>query len=313
MAQLQANGIGIEYEEFGSKGDPAMILVGGWSVQLTFWPKPFIDKLVASGLRVIVFDNRDVGLSKKMKWFPPTNPLAVHVILARLLKSKRLTAYTLEDMAEDVRGILDTLKIEEAHVLGLSMGGMITQIFAAKHPERVKTATILMSTTNRFGLPRPSLRLSSAILFGGRRRNATTSLERRKNIWRTIRTQNGGYDEKNFDQALSATIDRSYAPAGRRRQLEAVFATGDLRRWTRAIKARTLVIHGSADPLALPHGGLDIAANIENSRFELIPGMGHDLAPNKIDLIAKMIIEHTREAPEDEREAASKLRVVTSA
>lgn len=120
MPLLRANRIEIEYREFGDPNHPSLLLIGGWSVQLTFWPQPFIDAFVDAGYRVIVFDNRDIGLSQKMRFFPPTSPFALHVLAARFLKSRYLTAYTLEDMAEDARGILDALEIEKAHILGLS-------------------------------------------------------------------------------------------------------------------------------------------------------------------------------------------------
>ena len=146
MPQLKANGINIEYEDYGRPEDPAILFIGGWSVQLIFWPRPLIDTLVKEGFRVIIFDNRDVGRSQKMRLFPATSPFAAHVLMARFFRSRLLTAYTLEDMAEDSVGVLDALGIERAHILGLSMGGMITQIVAGKCPDRVLSATILMSS-----------------------------------------------------------------------------------------------------------------------------------------------------------------------
>ncbi|MCA8899837.1 MAG: alpha/beta hydrolase [Hyphomonas sp.] len=296
MTVVKANGIDIKVEEYGSKKDPALLLICGWSVQLTFWPKPFIQSLVDAGYRVITFDNRDVGLSEKFHHRPATYPFAPHVMASRLLKRKFLVAYTLEDMAADAMGVLDALNIPRAHIVGLSMGGMITQVVAAKYPERVRSATILMSTTNRPGLPLPPMDLAFDIFFRRRGRNPSHSLQRTQDIWRRIRTQDGGYDDANFEEALSATIDRAYYPPGRRRQMEAIMATGDLRRFTRRIVSPTLVIHGSADLLARPHGGLDIAANIPGARFELIEGMGHDLPPRRIGMIAGMIAGHAKAA-----------------
>ncbi|MBO9452961.1 alpha/beta fold hydrolase [Tropicibacter sp. R16_0] len=292
MPKLRANRINIEYQEFGDPASPPMLFIGGWSVQLTFWPQPFIDAFVDAGYRVIVFDNRDIGLSQKMRYFPPTSPFALHVLAARALKSRRLTAYTLEDMAEDARGVLDALGIDRAHILGLSMGGMITQILAAKHPDRVLSTTILMSSTNRLGLPLPPKRLAARILLTPLLSTAKASRRRSEKIWRTIRTQDGGYDEAQFNAGLTATVDRSHALAGRKRQLEAVIATGDLRRWTRRIKAPTLVIHGSKDLLAPPAGGKDIASCIPDARFELVSGMGHDLPPNRLDYLTNLIRAH---------------------
>jgi pimeloyl-ACP methyl ester carboxylesterase len=188
--------------------------------------------------------------------------------------------------------VLDALGIPHAHILGLSMGGMIAQIVASKYPDRVRSATILMSTTNRLGLPTPPLGLAFDVFVSRRGSNPNSRMKRSANIWRKIRTQDGGYDETLFAEKVQSTIDRAYYPAGRRRQLEAISATDDIRKFTRRNTAPTLVIHGSADQLARPHGGLDIAASIPGSRFELIDGMGHDLPPNRIDRITRMIIQH---------------------
>ncbi|MEL7547195.1 MAG: alpha/beta hydrolase [Pseudomonadota bacterium] len=292
MTVVKANGIEIKVEEHGPKDGPALMLICGWSVQLTFWPKQLIDDFVNAGFRVITFDNRDVGLSQKMRGRPTTYPFAPHVMASRLLQRKLLVAYTLEDMAEDAVGVLDALDIHRAHIVGLSMGGMIAQIIAGKHPQRVTSANILMSSSNRVGLPTPPIDLSMAVLFSRRRVSPEKRAERSQRIWRRIRTQDGGYDDANFAERINATIDRSYYPAGRRRQVEAIMATGDLRRFARRIKAPSLVIHGSADLLARPHGGLDIATNIDGAKFELIEGMGHDLPPNRIGLISGLITEH---------------------
>lgn len=296
MTVVTANSIDIKVEEHGPKSGPALLLICGWSVQLTFWPKPFIDYFVDAGFRVITFDNRDVGLSQKMRGRPTTYPFAPHVMASRVLKRKVLVAYTLEDMAADAIGVLDALDIHRAHIVGLSMGGMITQIIAGKHPQRVTSATMLMSSSNRVGLPTPPIDLAMAVLFSRRRIAPEKRAERSQHIWRRIRTQDGGYDDSDFAERITATIDRSYYPAGRRRQVEAIMATGDLRRFARRIKSPSLVIHGSADLLARPHGGLDIAANIDGARFELIDGMGHDLPPNRIELIAEMITTHAQSA-----------------
>ncbi|MEO0548499.1 MAG: alpha/beta hydrolase [Pseudomonadota bacterium] len=301
MTVVKANGIDVKVVEYGPQNAPALLLICGWSVQLTFWPKPFIENLVSSGYRVITYDNRDVGLSEKIRWRPPTLPFAPHIMASRVLKRKILVPYTLEDMASDAMGVLDALNIDTAHILGLSMGGMIAQIVAGKYRSRVRSATILMSSSNRFGLPTPPLDLAMDVLFsrgGGSRKKKA---ERSRRIWKRIRTQDGGYNDASFEQNITSTIDRAYYPPGRRRQVEAIMATGDLRRFARQICAPTLVIHGSADKLSRPHGGLDIAANIDGARFELIDGMGHDLPPNRIDMITNLITEHINDAERDER------------
>lgn len=301
MPNLISNGIKIEYVEYGKKTDPAILLIGGWSVQLTFWPPAFIHNIVAAGYRVIAFDNRDAGLSQKMTRTLPTSPFAPHILWARVLKTRRLVSYTLEDMADDSIGILDALAIDKAHIVGLSMGGMITQILAGKYPGRVLTSTILMSTTNRFGLPLPPLPLSLDVFFSPTPRNDDARRRKSARLWRKIRTREGGYDESQFESGISSTIDRSYSAAGRRRQLEAIIATGDVRRWARKITSPTLVIHGSEDRLARPHGGIDVAATIKDAKFELILGMGHDLPPSKIGEVSQKMLGHF-----DRRQSLSK-------
>lgn len=296
MTVVKANGLDIKIEEHGPKNGPALLLICGWSVQLTFWPKPFIQQLADAGFRVIIFDNRDVGLSQKIHHHLPTYPFAPHVIASRVLKRKVMVAYTLEDMAADAIGVLDALDIPRAHIVGLSMGGMIAQIVAAKYPQRVRSATILMSSSNRVGLPTPPPDLALDVFFARRGRTLEERTARTQRVWKRIRTQDGGYDDTDFAQAITATIDRSYYPQGRRRQMEAIMASGDLRRYARRINAPSLVIHGSADQLARPHGGLDIAANIPGARFELIHGMGHDLPPSRIGLIAELIVGHAKGA-----------------
>ena len=294
MAKIKLNGIELEVIEHGSRSNPTILLICGWSVQLTFWPKSFIDNLVDAGFHVVTYDNRDTGHSEKFGRFLATSPLSPHVLLARRLKSKKLTAYTLEHMAQDAVGVLDALGIEKAHILGLSMGGMITQIVAADYPQYVHSATILMSTTNRFGLPTPAARLAYDVFVARRGRSTSERAKRSLAIWKKIRTQDGGYDDQEFYDGIQSTIDRSFYPAGRKRQLEAIIATGDLRRFAQRIVAPTLVIHGSKDLLAKPHGGLDIATNIRGARFELIEGAGHDLAPNRIDQFTRLIIPHCK-------------------
>ncbi|MEL7283019.1 MAG: alpha/beta hydrolase [Pseudomonadota bacterium] len=294
MSIIQANGIDLKVEEYGPSDGPVLLLISGWSVQLTFWPKPFLKHFTDAGFRVIIFDNRDVGLSQKFKRNVTTYPFAPHIMASRYLRRKLLVAYTLEDMAADAIGILDTVDIPRAHILGLSMGGMIAQIVAAKYPKRVRSTSILMSSSNRFGLPLPPSRLLFDVFFKRRSRDPEKNLAASQRIWQRIRTQDGGYPPNDLSDTLTATIDRANYPAGRQRQLEAIMATGDLRRFGRKIVSPTLVIHGSADLLSRPHGGVDVAENIKGAKFELIDGLGHDLPPSKIDQIAKLVIEHAR-------------------
>lgn len=151
MTQIKANGIDMECETLGDPGDPALIMVRGLGTQLVSWPKAYLDTLAAAGLFVVIFDNRDVGLSQKFGDFGPADTTAV----TQALKERRKPdlAYTLDDMAADAIGVMDALKIDKAHICGMSLGGMIVQVAAAQYPERLLSATSIMSSTGARDLP----------------------------------------------------------------------------------------------------------------------------------------------------------------
>ncbi|MEQ8935404.1 MAG: alpha/beta hydrolase [Amphiplicatus sp.] len=301
MALVKSNGIEIEVEEFGKESDPAVLLVMGLAAQLTLWPMSFIEALVAKGFRVIRFDNRDIGLSQKIHEARALSPF-FFIAAARLFGAQRLAPYTLHDMAADAVGVLDALRIERAHVVGVSMGGMIGQILAATYPERVNSFTAIMSSTNNPALPKADPAVLKA-LFAKRppAKSRDELIDRSVETWRLIGTKDGGNDPAAFRQRIAAAVDRCTYPAGVRRQLTAIVATGDLRRWTRTISAPTLVIHGSADPLAPNAGGRDIAATIESAKLEIIDGMGHDLPPRHLPKITELVADHLTSAEEKVR------------
>lgn len=296
MAQVTANGINIEVEEYGDKSNQTLMLVCGWSVQLTYWPQAFIQACVDAGYHVVVFDNRDSGLSHKTRGLPLLTPFTPGVFASRARGKKTLTPYTLEDMADDAIGVLDALKIKSAHVLGLSMGGMISQIVSSKYPNRIRSLTVLMSTTNRRGLPRGSRRLALDVFIGRPPLRRSARIRRSLRLWNKVGTPYGGYDPDLVELALTAATDRCYTPQGRRRQMQAILATGDIRRWTRKITVPALVVHGSVDPLLPPHAGIDVASNISGARFELIDGLAHDLPPSKLDVITNLVVDHLNSA-----------------
>ncbi|MEL6363718.1 MAG: alpha/beta hydrolase [Pseudomonadota bacterium] len=298
MAQLTANGVKIEYEDHGDPSNPAVLLVMGLAAQLTFWPPAFIEHLVGLGYRVIAFDNRDVGLSEKLHAKTALKPQ--YMAIASLLGLKRLAPYTLRDMAADTVGVLDALNIDRAHLVGVSMGGMISQIVAADHPHRVKSFTAWMSSTNNPKLPKADPKITQAVFnarVGARTRDEL--IDRTTDLWGLIGTRNGGHDLQALRERVAASIERCNYPAGIRRQIAAIIATGDLRQWTRKITAPTLVLHGSTDPLVPVQAGHDIAANIEGARLEILDGMGHDLPPNHMPRITDLIAEHVRAVEEN--------------
>jgi proline iminopeptidase len=305
MPLVKGNGIDIEVEEFGRKSDPAVLLIMGLAAQLTHWPTAFIDGLVDAGYRVIRFDNRDIGLSEKLHAKRALKPVT-YMLAARLFGIRSLAPYTLHDMAADAAGVLDALEVDSAHIVGVSMGGMIGQLFTARYPDRAKSFTAIMSSTNN-----PKLRQADPAIireiFAARTRPHTRDeiIDRVVHIWGVIGTPDGGNDPKEFRERIAATVDRCNYPAGVRRQIAAIISTGDLRRWTKKITAPSLVIHGTLDPLAPMHGGLDIAATIAHARMELIDGMGHDLPPKFLQRITDLIVAHLRAAEDSRAERAA--------
>jgi pimeloyl-ACP methyl ester carboxylesterase len=292
MPVLAANGIEIDCEIDGPEDGPVALLIMGLAQQLTFWPEDFVGALNEAGYRTIRFDNRDIGKSHKFHGRRAPNPLLQ--MSARLAGMRGLAPYSLEDMARDAAGVLDALRIAKAHVLGVSMGGMIAQVLAAKNPERVKSLTIIMSSTNNPNLPRAKGEIAKALMAPPMKTpTKEQALERAMYLWGLIGTKNSGSTNEELRARLAAAYERSHYPAGPRRQLAAIIETGDLRkRFTRKIKAPTLVIHGSEDPLAPPTGGVDVYNNIEGARLEIIEGMGHDIPKIFRARIAGLAVEH---------------------
>jgi pimeloyl-ACP methyl ester carboxylesterase len=260
--------------------------------QLIFWPDDFIAALNAAGFRTLRFDNRDIGHSDKVAGRRAPHPLA-H-LAARLAGVRGLAPYSLEDMAKDTAGLLDALGVEKADIIGVSMGGMIAQVLAAKYPDRVRRLAIIMSSTNNPALPRARAEIARALMAPPAKiATKEQALERAMYLWNLIGTRNSGASEAELRARLAASYDRSHHPAGARRQLAAIIETGDLRKkFTRKITAPTLVMHGSEDPLAPPAGGLDIFRNIRGADLEIIEGMGHDIPKIFRARIAARIVAH---------------------
>lgn len=294
MAQIEANGLTLEYEDHGNAGDPPLLLVMGLGAQLTLWPIELVESLVERGFRVIRFDNRDIGLSHKMEGAKV--PGMIRHILLRRLGFRPRVPYTLADMAADAAGLLDALRIDRAHIVGASMGGMIAQHIAFTFPERVLSVTSIMSTTGNPKLP-PAQKAALDVLT---RRPASMDeavlVEHGMKIARTIGSPGYPADEERLRATTTLNVRRSIYPAGLPRQLAAIIADGCRRERLRGIGAPTLVIHGEADPLVPLEGGRDTAAHIPGARLKIIPGMGHDLPLALVDEIAEAIADHAGEA-----------------
>ena len=266
----------IYYEDMGDPNDPAVLLIMGLGAQLLLWRTEFCEKLVDQGLRVIRYDNRDVGLSTKVTGRHTGAPLAPRMVRSFLgLRSQAV--YTLEDVADDAAALLDHLKIDTAHIVGASMGGMIAQVFAARHKVRTKTLAIIFYSNNQPLLPPPGPRQLLAILQKPKDATREAIIDNAVRVSRI--TGSPGYpaaEERIRAEAIEG-YDRSYYPAGVGRHFAAVLGSGSLLRYDRLVSVPTVVIHGKADKLMRPFGGRAIARAINGARLVLFDGMGHDL------------------------------------
>ncbi|MDO9562611.1 MAG: alpha/beta hydrolase [Bradyrhizobium sp.] len=288
MARANANGIEIEYETFGSRKDPALLLIMGLGAQLTLWPESLCEGLAGRGFFVVRYDNRDVGLSTDFeRWGVPDLMGA----FAKLMKGEKVeTPYLLADMAADATGLLDALEIDRAHMVGASMGGMIAQEIAISFPQRVRSLTSIMSTTGNPRVPPPT-REASAMLMAPPPTTKEEYLKRFAQTWKVLRVGSFPLDEAKDLERAERTFERGLNPNGVGRQLRAILASGSRKQRLHAVKAPTLVIHGTVDPLVRPEGGKDTAASIPGAKLLMIEGMGHAIPipmwPQIIDAIDK--------------------------
>lgn len=266
----------IAYEDMGDPNHPAILLIMGLGAQLLFWRKGFCDKLVEQGYRVIRYDNRDVGLSSKVEGHHTGVPLLRRMVRSYL--GKRSDAvYTLENMADDAAALLDHLRIEKAHVVGGSMGGMIAQIFAARYQHRTKTLGVIFSSNNQALLPPPGPKQLRAITTRPKDTSREGVIANAVAVSRIIGSPGYPAPEERVLADASEGYDRSYYPAGVGRQFAAIMGSGSLVEYDKQITAPAVVIHGKADKLMRPSGGKAVAKAIRRARLVLFDGMGHDL------------------------------------
>jgi len=282
----------IEYDTLGKPEDPAIVLIMGLGMQLTSWPDAFCQALVSAGLRAVRFDNRDSGLSVHADGAAPVSvPLAaVKSFFGLPVRSP----YTLHDMAHDAVEVMNALHIVRAHVLGVSMGGMIAQVLAAHFPQRVLSLTSVMSSSGHRTVSRPSFKAAQALLRQPRPPgNHQAALQHLVELFAIIGSPDYPEDRAQLRQRIEQGITRAYSPSGTTRQLLAILASGDRRALLKTITAPTLVIHGSADPLVPLAAGRDTARHIAGARLDVIPGMGHDLPSALLPRLAALVIAHT--------------------
>jgi pimeloyl-ACP methyl ester carboxylesterase len=274
MPQVKANGIDIEYESFGPADRETVLLIMGLSGQLTMWPVDLCNELVARGYRAIRFDNRDVGLSTK---FDAAGMPDMAAIFGAVMAGKTAPApYSLDDMAKDAVGLLDALGIKRAHIAGASMGGMIAQLVAANHPERVLSLTSIMSTTGNPALPQAKPEIMGLLMTPAPEGDMEAAIQRGIKVFQTIGSPGFPTDEKILREWITRDVKRSNYPVGVARQMAAIVSNGDRREKLKKVKAPTVVLHGADDPLVPVEGGKDTAASIAGAELRIVPGMGHD-------------------------------------
>jgi pimeloyl-ACP methyl ester carboxylesterase len=288
-------GITLCYESFGESSDPPALLIMGLATQMIAWHEDFCRQLAERGLYVVRFDNRDVGRSSVVGGRPPTTAQL-------LLRSKRAAHYTLADMALDADGLLSALELVPAHVIGASMGGMIAQTLAARYPEHVRSLVSIMSSTGSRWSGQPSPRIYRTFLRRAPLERAAyiAHLER---LFTTIGSPGFPREIEDLRALAGTSFERGHDPAGAGRQLAAIIASGDRTAELSQIRAPTLVIHGTADPLVAPSGGRATARAIPGAKLMMIEGMAHDLPralwPRIIDAIAEQAhrVDGTLAAP----------------
>jgi pimeloyl-ACP methyl ester carboxylesterase len=278
-----ANGIEIAYETFGDSTDPTMLLVMGLGAQMILWDDEFCEMLAARGFYVVRYDNRDVGLSTKFDSAGEPN------LAAAMGGDTSAAAYTLSDMADDGIALLDALGIAKAHITGASMGGMIVQAMAIRHPDRVLSMCSIMSTTGnpQVGQPKPE---AMAMLMTPPPTTRDEAIEAGVRATRTIGSSGFPFDEAKAREFAARAYDRMNYPVGTTRQLVAILASGDRTEALRKLSVPTLVVHGEADPLVTPSGGKATADAIPGAKLVTIPGMGHDIPAGARDRIVDEIV-----------------------
>ena len=293
MATAEANGLQIEYDTMGTPGSPPLVMIMGLSTQMVAWPEPFCRMLARTGHFVVRFDNRDVGLSTKLEDLGVPD-------LERLMRQGATGSasppYTLSEMAADVFGLMDFLGLDQAHICGLSMGGMIAQIMAIEKPHRVASLISFESTTGEPDLPGATPEAVEAMMSKPPIRREAY-IEYQAGVYRAFSGGSVHYDE-NVQRELSASsYDRMFYPNGFARQMAAILCAGGRRTALSTVSVPALVIHGDCDTVVPPAHGKDTADAISGARLKIVAGLGHGMAyPALWQEIVSAIAQHTRAA-----------------
>lgn len=270
MQTAQVNGIEIAYESFGDPRDPAMLLIMGLGTQMIAWPDALCHDLAERGHHVVRFDNRDVGLSTHLDDIEPPK-------LSEVLLRRHPPPYTLDDLGDDVVGLMDALSIDVANVVGASMGGFIAQAIAIRHRPRVRTLTLIMTSTGSRTVGNPKPRLFTRLTQRRTAADRETATSRALETFRIIGSRGYAFDEEYLSDVAGRSYDRAHDPQGYLRQLSAIMSQHDRTDALRTLDVPALVMHGLDDPLVASSGGLALAKAIRHATFVGFQGMGHDL------------------------------------
>lgn len=272
MPNVQANGIQIEYETFGDSSSSPLLLIMGLGFQMIRWDEELCEELAERGYYVIRFDNRDTGLSTKFEMYDHYKYM--RIISALEQGEKVEVPYTLDDMADDAIGLLDAIGVDKAHIFGLSMGGMIAQTMAIRHPSRVRSLISIMSSTGNPKLPRAKPEAMDAVLTPPPK-GREAAIDHLVKAQRVLAGSGFAFDEERMRRMEERCYDRSFYLKGIARQLLAILSHGNRKPALRSVTVPTLVIHGSQDPLVPVEAGIDTADAVPGAELLIINGMGH--------------------------------------
>ena len=287
---INVNGVNIAYQLHGNSSQPTLLLIHGLSTPLTGWPKAMVDAFVAANFQVLLLDNRDVGRSEKLEHFPIPN--MGWVITKLKLGFSIKTPYQLEDMMQDVIGLLDALNLAEVHVVGASMGGMIAQLMAINHPQRVKTLTSIMSTTGYKKLPGIDKKIRETLMQKPVSKDYKDQMDYHIKKWQVIGSPDYPSTETDLQQYVESMLQRGITTKGTIRQMLSIMAAGNRENALSKLDIPSLVIHGDQDGLVNLAGGKATAQAIPKAKLKVYPGMGHDFPAELIPSIVNDIVAH---------------------
>ena len=286
--QLFINGVRLEVEDTGEKDRVAVLLIPGMAMQLIVWPEAMVHQLHQAGYRVIRLDNRDIGLSQDMAHLPAPN--LMWFMLQQKLGFQPQAPYSIQDMANDVLGVLDHLQINQAHLVGVSMGGMIGQRICIGSPQRALSLTSIMSSSGAKGLPGPTPDMRRVLFTPPAKAGTQAAHQHALRFVQALAGPGFAHPEGSQQQLVNDSLKRSSRPMGAYRQMLAAMADRERAGLLARITTPTLVIHGKADPLVPYACGEDTARRIPNAKMHGIEGMGHDMPPGAIDnMMARLL------------------------